>query len=46
MKKEFSTKARKVGAKDNPSYVIPIEKDIIKVDKLDVKKKIKVVLEQ
>ena len=46
MKKEFSTKLRKVGAKDNPSYVIPVEKDTIKIEKINVKKKVRVTLEQ
>lgn len=46
MKKEFDAKFRKVGAKINPSYVIPVDKAMIKEEKFNVKKKVKVVIEQ
>lgn len=43
---EISAKLRKVGSKSNPSYVLPVDKALIKERKIDVKKKVRGVISQ
>ena len=46
MEKEIKTNFREVGSKSNPSYVIPVDKGLIKEEKINVKKLITVRIKQ
>lgn len=43
---EIKLKLRKVGSKDNPSYVLPIDKALLKEKKIDVTREVRCVISQ